>query len=52
MGGLKSVCIYGGVPKPQQKADLRAGAEVSSKEKSKKRRREEKRSSKRKVGEK
>jgi DEAD/DEAH box helicase len=22
------VCIYGGVPKPQQKADLRAGAEV------------------------
>ena len=29
VGGLKSVCIYGGVPKPQQKADLRAGAEVS-----------------------
>ena len=28
VGGLKSVCIYGGVPKPQQKADLRAGAEV------------------------
>ena len=28
VGGIKSVCIYGGVPKPQQKADLRAGAEV------------------------
>ena len=28
VGGLKSVCIYGGVPKPQQKADLKAGAEV------------------------
>ena len=28
VGGLKGVCIYGGVPKPQQKADLRAGAEV------------------------
>mmetsp|Transcript_30050 Transcript_30050/g.28720 ORF Transcript_30050/g.28720 Transcript_30050/m.28720 type:complete len:579 (+) Transcript_30050:96-1832(+) len=28
VGGLKSVCIYGGVPKQQQKADLRAGAEV------------------------
>ena len=28
VGGLKSVCIYGGVPKPQQKSDLRAGAEV------------------------
>ena len=29
VGGLKSVCIYGGVPKPQQKSDLRAGAEVN-----------------------
>ena len=29
VGGLKGVCIYGGVPKPQQKADLRAGAEVT-----------------------
>jgi ATP-dependent RNA helicase DBP3 len=27
VGGLKSVCIYGGVPKQQQKADLRAGTE-------------------------
>ena len=33
VGGLKSVCIYGGVPKPQQKADLRAGAEVSREKK-------------------
>jgi superfamily II DNA/RNA helicase len=25
---IKGVCIYGGVPKPQQKADLRAGAGI------------------------
>jgi ATP-dependent RNA helicase DBP3 len=28
IGSLKGVCIYGGVPKQSQKADLRAGAEV------------------------
>ena len=28
IGGPKGVCIYGGVPKPQQKADLRGGADV------------------------
>ena len=28
VGGLKGVCVYGGVPKPQQKADLKAGADV------------------------
>jgi ATP-dependent RNA helicase DBP3 len=28
IGACKGVCIFGGVPKPQQKADLRAGADV------------------------
>ena len=27
-GGPKGVCIYGGVPKAQQRADLSAGAEI------------------------
>ena len=43
VGGLKSVCIYGGVPKPQQKADLRAGAEVRNMEEKKKDKRIERR---------
>lgn len=28
VGGVKGVCIYGGVPKPVQKNELRAGADV------------------------
>lgn len=28
VGGMKGVCIFGGVPKDVQKADLRAGAEI------------------------
>jgi ATP-dependent RNA helicase DBP3 len=28
VGGPKGVCVYGGVPKPQQKNDLRQGADI------------------------